>query len=173
LKVCLSTLLALACASAVAVALACSGSPSPPPPASCELSPTQTFEERIAPLLTDGRKSTCNQCHLSGVDLSAFARATPCQTWACLVDQGLVDVTAPQESKILAWIERASPDSDLITPEVIEAERDAFEDWIDANVACPAACAGSSEQADSVTPATPTMMAAAMRPAPIRIMLRP
>ncbi|HYQ15815.1 MAG TPA: hypothetical protein VEQ58_08660, partial [Polyangiaceae bacterium] len=93
---------------------------------------------------SENRVSTCNQCHLSGVDLSAFARATPCETWACLVDQGLVDVASPADSKILAWIERASPDSDLITPQVISAEHDAFQDWIEANAACPDACGGVS-----------------------------
>lgn len=108
----------------------------------CEVEPSATFHERIEPLLSEERVTTCNQCHLSGVDLSAFARETPCKTWACLVDQGLVNVSSPADSKILSWIERASPDSDLITPQVIAAEHDAFRDWIDANAACPSACAG-------------------------------
>jgi hypothetical protein len=109
--------------------------------AACRLKPTQTFNERIAPLLTSDHQSTCNQCHLSGVDLSTFARATPCETWVCLVEQGFVDTAAPEESKILAWIARAKPDSVLITPEVLAAEHDAFRDWIDAHAACPSACA--------------------------------
>jgi hypothetical protein len=76
------------------------------------------------------------------VDLSVFARETPCKTWACLVEQDLVSPAAPAESKILSWIERAEPDSELITEEVIAAERDAFKSWIDANARCPDACAG-------------------------------
>jgi hypothetical protein len=111
-------------------------------PIECELKPTETFHERIEPLLTDTRSSTCNQCHLAGVDLSAFARETPCKTWACLNEQGLVDPSKPEDSKILAWIERGKPDSELITAEVIAAERDAFRDWIEANAACPSACEG-------------------------------
>jgi hypothetical protein len=135
--------LLLAAASLAAAALASCGSQDPPPgEAACAVKPTETFHERIEPLLSDSRVSTCNECHLSGVDLSAFARETPCKTWACLVDQGLVNVASPEDSKILAWIERASPDSKLITPEVIAAEHDAFRDWIDANAACPAACQG-------------------------------
>ncbi len=110
--------------------------------AECRLKPTDAFHERIEPLLTDTRSSTCNQCHLSGVDLSAFARETPCKTWACLVDQGLVNPAAPDESKILSWIARAKPDSELITAEVIAAERDAFKEWIQANAQCTVACAG-------------------------------
>lgn len=109
-------------------------------PGACEVDPTQAFHERIEPLLTDARSSTCNQCHLSGVDLSVFARETPCKTWACLVDQGLVSPAAPDSSKILSWIERAQPDA-LITKEVIDAERAAFKGWIDANARCPDACA--------------------------------
>jgi hypothetical protein len=129
---------------AAAVLASCGDHDHPPEPLACEVEPVQTFHDRIEPLLSEERVTTCNQCHLSGVDLSAFARATPCETWACLVDQGLVDAASPSDSKILSWIERASPDSDLITPQVIAAERDAFRDWIDANAACPDACAGVS-----------------------------
>jgi len=129
--------------SLVAAGLAsCADHAQPAGESACKIKPTETFHERIEPLLTENRVTTCNQCHLSGVDLSAFARETPCQTWACLVDQGLVNVADPEQSKILGWIERASPKSDLITPEVIAAEHDAFRDWIDANAACPSACAG-------------------------------
>lgn len=133
----------LALTSLTAAALAsCGDHDEPPGEVACQIKPSETFHERIEPLLVDGRMTTCNQCHLSGVDLSAFARETPCKTWACLVDQGLVDTGSPANSKILGWIERASPDSDLITPQVIRAEHDAFQDWIEANAACPNACAG-------------------------------
>jgi hypothetical protein len=108
----------------------------------CAAKSTSTFHERIEPLLTDDRKSTCNQCHLSGVDLSVFARDTPCKTWACLEEQQLVDVDNPEASQVLSWILRASPQSELITADVIQAEHDAFLDWIRANAACPTACAG-------------------------------
>jgi hypothetical protein len=108
----------------------------------CDLKPSKTFRDRIEPLLVSDRVTTCNQCHLSGVDLSAFARETPCKTWACLQEQQLVNVQSPRDSRILGWIERASPDSELITSDVIAAERDAFLEWIEANAACPTACAG-------------------------------
>lgn len=110
--------------------------------AACQVKPSQAFHERIEPLLSEERVTTCNQCHLSGVDLSAFARETPCKTWACLTEQGLVDVESPEDSKILGWILRAAPDSDLITDDVIRAEHDSFLEWIDANAACPEACGG-------------------------------
>jgi len=137
--------LLLATASLCAAALgSCADHETQPGEAACLVKPSQTFNERIAPLLSDSHVSTCNECHLSGVNLSVFARATPCQTWACLLDQGLVNVASPEDSKILGWIERASPNSDLITPDVIAAEHDAFRDWIDANAACPTACQGVS-----------------------------
>jgi hypothetical protein len=127
------------------VAASCSGnedSAAQPSELSCEVKPSQTFHDRIQPLLADDNVSTCNQCHLSGVNLSAFVRETPCKTLACLIDQGLVDLQVPRESTILGWIERATPDSDLITQEVIQAEHDGFLEWIEANAACPDACAG-------------------------------
>lgn len=137
------TTLCLALASTISALLAaCDGDAPPANEAACKLSPTQTFHERIEPLLADDRVTTCNQCHLSGVNLTAFARETPCKTWACLNEQGLVDTSDPEGSKILSWILRASPDSDLITDDVIRAEHDAFLDWIEANAACPDACAG-------------------------------
>lgn len=110
----------------------------------CQVKPSQTFHDRIEPLLSEDRVTSCNECHLSGVDLSAFARKTPCQTWACLVDQQLVDVASPEDSRILGWILRASPQSQLITSDVIQAEHDGFLEWIQANAACPTACAGVS-----------------------------
>lgn len=134
-------MLGAVCVAAAALGSCAGGDPSQQP-AACQVEPIQTFHERIEPLLAEGRVTSCNQCHLSGVDLSAFARKTPCETWACLLDQGLVDVSSPEDSKILGWIERGTPDSELITPGVIQAERDAFRDWIDANAACPSACAG-------------------------------
>ena len=125
------------------VAGACGDHDEPPKgEAACSVQPTVTFQERIEPLLADNKQSTCNQCHLSGVDLSAFARETPCKTMACLQEQGLVDLANPENSRILSWIDRASPDSKLITSDVIAAERAAFLDWIEANAKCPDACAG-------------------------------
>lgn len=142
LKLRLRSLLLVTTSLSSAGLASCGDHDEPPGEATCQIQPTATFHERIEPLLSESRVTTCNQCHLSGVDLSAFARDTPCKTWACLVDQGLVNVRAPEQSKILGWIERASPDSALITSDVIRAEHDAFRGWIEANAACPSACEG-------------------------------
>ncbi len=100
------------------------------------------YDERIDPLFRDDQPSTCNQCHLNGIDLDQYVRATPCETYACLVEQRLVDERRPERSKILTWIERAQPKSTLITQDVIDAEYSAFFEWISFNARC--------EQCDAV-----------------------
>lgn len=93
------------------------------------------YEQRIAPLLTDDRPSTCNQCHLSGIDLSVFVQQTPCQTMACMAELGLVDLLNPASSLVLRWIERAEPDGG-ITAETIATEHDAVLEWIEMSAVC-------------------------------------
>lgn len=106
-------------------------------PVSCGEAPnTSIFEQRIAPLLSDDRPKSCNACHLSGIDMSLFVRATPCETMACLDELGLVDLEAPDESKVLAWIDRAKPLSPLIDVAVVQAEHDGFLEWIRHNSVC-------------------------------------
>jgi hypothetical protein len=94
------------------------------------------FERRIAPLLDDDRVSSCNECHLSGIDLGLFVRGDPCQTMACLAADGLVDLRDPDRSLILTWIDRASPSSPLITEDVIAQERAAFVEWTHFHAVC-------------------------------------
>ena len=116
-----------------------SGATHVPLPAECvgESNTTEIFDQRIAPLLSDDRPKSCNQCHLSGVDMALFVRPTPCETMACLRDLGMVDLQDPGASKVLAWIERASPDSSpLITEDIIQAEYDGFRQWIERYAEC-------------------------------------
>jgi hypothetical protein len=103
------------------------------------------YSRRIEPLLLDERPKTCNQCHLSGVDLELFVRETPCETMACLVEMDLVDLEAPAESLVLSWIARATPESTLITQRVIDEEYAGFREWIELYASCGAeACVGVS-----------------------------
>lgn len=95
----------------------------------------ELYERRIAPLLEDDRPSTCNQCHLSGIDLSLFLQDTPCATMACMVEEGLVDLDSPDTSVVLSWIDRAQP-SGGITEDTIATERQAMLDWIEMTAAC-------------------------------------
>jgi hypothetical protein len=127
-----------------ALLAACTTERVPPTPAECKgESPGELFAQRIEPLFAQDRPKSCNQCHLSGIDLGSFTRDTPCETMACLVEQGLVDLEAPEQSKILGWIERANPDSELITEQVIQEEYDGFLAWIQYSASCQAsACRG-------------------------------
>ncbi len=95
----------------------------------------ELFDRRIAPLLDDDRPSTCNQCHLSGIELSRYLQPTPCETMACMVDQGIVDLEAPASSVVLSWIDRATP-SGGITAETIATEHAAMLEWIEVISAC-------------------------------------
>lgn len=106
------------------------------------------YDERIDPLFRDDQPSTCNQCHLSGIDLQQYVQSTPCETYACLVQQRLVDEQHPLQSTILAWIKRAEPQSTLITQEVIDTEYSGFRDWISFNARC-GACASVKCPLDS------------------------
>jgi hypothetical protein len=88
------------------------------------------YDKRIAPLLADDRPSSCNECHLSGVDLGAFVQDTPCQTMACMVHRGIADLEHPEASIVLGWIERADPASPLVTEAMIREEYDGMLEWI-------------------------------------------
>jgi len=94
------------------------------------------FERRIQPLLVDDHPSTCNQCHLAGVELADYAQGDECRTMACMVDEGIVDLDQPQDSVVLGWILRGTPDSTLITTEVIQSEHDGMLEWIEHHGSC-------------------------------------
>jgi hypothetical protein len=111
--------------------------------AQCLAQAGELYEQKIAPLLATDRPKTCNQCHLSGVDLGLFVRDDMCQTRACLVELGLVNLENPAASPVLGWIARADPDSELITQEVIDAEYAAFEAFVEQIATCGGqACPG-------------------------------
>jgi hypothetical protein len=117
----------------------------------CTQTSIEVYQRRIEPLLLADQPSSCNECHLSGVDLGVLVQGSPCETMACLVERQLVDLDAPAQSQVLGWIERAAPQSDLITQEVIQAEYDALYAWIEAVASC-GACADarcSNEPADT------------------------
>ncbi len=102
------------------------------------------YERRIAPLLDEERPKSCNQCHLSGVDLSLWFKGDACQTMACMVKEGLVDLQAPEQSLVLSWIDRADPASAGIDEGVLAEEREGFLEWIRMTAAC-GMCASASD----------------------------
>ena len=84
------------------------------------------FNSRIKPLLVESRPSSCNGCHLTGLDLEDFVRGSACQSMACLVERQLVDFSAPADSKILELIDRGIDDGEPATQRAAEVERAAF-----------------------------------------------
>lgn len=133
-------LLVLAVGSSTGLGLAACVDEPAQEPASCEEDANlQLFEQRIAPLLEDGTRTACNQCHLAGVDLGLYSPdGDECRTMACMVDSGIVDLHAPEDSKVLDWILRSDPASPLITPDVLQQERDAMLQWIEYQADCGA-----------------------------------
>lgn len=111
----------------------------------CSARPSALFEERILPLLKEEHPNTCAQCHAGGIDLASFLRPDPCESMACMRERGLVNLDDPEASVILTFIERAEPESELVTTEVIDLERSAFLSWIRheahcqgcASISCP------------------------------------
>lgn len=105
----------------------------------------ELYEKRIAPLIEEERPSSCNTCHLSGINLERYATGDPCRTMACMVEEGLVSLEDPESSTILGWISRAQPDSGLITEAVIAEEYEGFKAWIEWSAACGADVCGVVE----------------------------
>ncbi len=93
------------------------------------------FQQRILPIFQSEKPSSCAECHLSGVDLSDYIHPSQEETFASLVEAGLIDVEAPNESKILRFINRRPEQPNLITDKVRQAEYEAFQAWIQAAVA--------------------------------------
>lgn len=95
----------------------------------------QVFEQRILPIFKSPNPSSCTQCHLVGVDLKNYILPSYEKTFLSLRDQGMVDLTNPEESKILKLINMSdtdSPGANLIHAKTRQAEYDAFAAWIKA-----------------------------------------
>ncbi|MDZ4852595.1 MAG: hypothetical protein SGI77_25175 [Pirellulaceae bacterium] len=98
------------------------------------LSPAELFEQRIMPIFKSPEPASCIQCHLASVDLKDYIRPSHEQTFASLRDQGLIDLAAPEKSKILSLIRMGDKDPDkgamLIHEKTRQAEYEAFAAWI-------------------------------------------
>ena len=105
----------------------------------------KVFERRILPIMNSKNASSCSECHLSGVDLKDYIRASQAETFAALRNGGLIDVEHPEKSKLLDFIARAPEKPGLIKPEVRKAELEAFKAWITAAVADPKLLAATTK----------------------------
>ena len=112
----------------------------PPRVGAADPTPAEVFEKRIVPIFKSPNPSSCVQCHLAGVDLKDYILPDAEKTFRSLRDQGLIDLTAPEKSKIVKLIEMGTGGPKPANP-VHEknraAEREAFLAWIAACVADP------------------------------------
>jgi hypothetical protein len=94
------------------------------------------FEQRIMPIFRSPKPSSCVQCHLASVDLKDYILPSQEKTFVSLRDQGLINLTDPEKSKILTLIQMGEQDLDrgakLIHAKTRQAEYDAFVQWIKA-----------------------------------------
>ena len=70
-----------------------------------EPTPAEVFETRIVPIFKSPNPSSCVPCHLAGVDLKDYILPDADRTFRSLRDQGLIDLAAPERSKIVALID--------------------------------------------------------------------
>lgn len=105
-------------------------------PADCQESPGELFERRIRPLLETDRPESCTECHARGISLAAFARDDVCESMACLVADGLVNLEQPEASVLLSWIDRAGGTGPLVTERMVLEEYTGFLEWIQHEAEC-------------------------------------
>src|SRR6187431_649698 len=72
--------------------------------------PAKVFEERILPIFKSPDPSSCVRCHLAAVDLKNYILPSAKDTFLALREQGLIDLDKPENSKILALINRGAND---------------------------------------------------------------
>jgi len=102
--------------------------------------PQQVFDQRIMPIFKSPNPSSCVQCHLAGVDLKHYILPDADKTFRSLRDQGLINLDAPEKSKILQLINMGADMKKgpaLIPQQARKAEYEAFTAWIKACAADP------------------------------------
>ena len=102
--------------------------------------PAEVFEKRIVPIFKSPNPSSCMQCHLAGVDLKDYILPDAEKTFRSLRDQGLIDLDAPEKSKIVKLIDMGGGKTqgpNAVHAKARKAERDAFVAWIAACAADP------------------------------------
>jgi len=97
----------------------------------------EIFNRRILPIMKADDSSSCADCHLSGVDLKNYILDDQARTFASLRDHGLINVNAPDKSKLLTFISRTPDKPSPVSDKVRQQEFRAFRAWIVAAVKDP------------------------------------
>lgn len=102
--------------------------------------PKAVFEKRLMPIFKSPNPSSCVQCHLAGVDIKDYILPDHEKTFRSLRDQGLIDLDAPEKSKILKLIDMGAGEKGekaKVGEKARRAEFEAFSAWIKACAADP------------------------------------
>lgn len=144
---------------AVCVAVAACVAAWAPRAGAADPTPAEVFEKRIVPIFKSPNPSSCVQCHLAGVDLKDYILPDAEKTFRSLRDQGLIDLDAPEKSKIIHLIDMggdAGKGPNAVNAKLRKAEREAFVAWVAACAADPALRAAPKlDAADLAKPARP------------------
>jgi hypothetical protein len=144
--------------SLLSLALACSPTPQsnvpdlPPAPDAGATLPNdcniddlgQLYEHYIEPFVSGTQRSSCSQCHMTGVDISIYAQDTPCQTMACMVESGAANLDSPTESEILERILMGNPASSAFS---VQTEHAAILEWLQWSARCHSGVCGAIDNA--------------------------
>jgi hypothetical protein len=108
--------------------------------AAADPTPAEVFEKRLVPIFKSPNPSSCVQCHLAGVDLKDYILPDADKTFRSLRDQGLIDLDAPEKSKIVKLIDMGAGDKTgpAVHAKARAAEREAFLAWVAACAKDPA-----------------------------------
>src|SRR5262249_29209958 len=120
--------------------------------------PEKVFKQRIEPIFKSPNPSSCVQCHLAGVDLKDYILPDAEKTFRSLRDQGLIDLAAPEKSKIISLIDmggQKSAGAAAVHAKNRKAEREAFLAWIRACAADPSLKAAPKFAETPAKPARP------------------
>ncbi len=122
-----------------------SGDAADGPAATCnedELS--EMYTRYVEPFVSGAVASSCSSCHMTGIDIGLFAQDTPCQTMACMVEMGAVDLQDPDQSDLLAQIMMGDPNSSVFD---VDEEHAAMLEWIEWSASCHGEVCGTTETA--------------------------
>ncbi|MBL4688665.1 MAG: hypothetical protein JKY37_29020 [Nannocystaceae bacterium] len=94
---------------------------------------TALYTRYVQPFVSGVVPQSCGECHMTGIDMSLYAQDTPCDTMACMVGQGVVDLDNPAASSLLSMIDMGDPNSSVFN---VSVEHAAMLEWIDWSAQC-------------------------------------
>ena len=103
---------------------------------------TYAYTRYVEPFVSGAVSTSCSQCHLTGIDITMYAQDTPCETFACMIDAGTVNLDDPAGSVLLGQIAMGDPDSSVFD---VSQEHAAMLEWIQWSAKCHTEVCGEVE----------------------------